>query len=82
MTVAMVGLIVSSIVNITLLPKPKKGRPLRILAMAFQWALVPFIATILGAAPAVDAQTRLMLGAYMEKKGFWVSEKLRSGRNR
>ena len=44
------------------------------LVHAFEWLLVPMIAIGLSAVPALDAQTRLMLGRYME---FWVTEKER-----
>jgi hypothetical protein len=37
--------------------------------------LVPVILLFLSALPALDAQTRLMSGRYME---FWVSDKRRS----
>ena len=39
-----------------------------------EWASVPLIAVLLSAVPALDAQTRLMLGRYLE---FWVTEKPR-----
>ncbi len=75
MSLAMVGLFASVFLNLILLPpRPPRYRKWRYFWMITQWALVPFIATILGAAPAVDAQTRLMLGKYME---FWVTEKAR-----
>jgi hypothetical protein len=41
---------------------------------ALEWLLVPVILVFLSAAPALDAQTRLMFGRYME---FWVSDKRR-----
>ncbi|MFA6600750.1 MAG: glycosyltransferase family 2 protein [Candidatus Omnitrophota bacterium] len=41
---------------------------------ALEWLLVPFILVFLSAAPALDAQTRLLFGRYME---FRVSEKRR-----
>ena len=34
--------------------------------------MVPLIAVLLSAIPALDAQTRLMCGRYLE---FWVTEK-------
>jgi hypothetical protein len=51
-----------------------KLRILKRIGHVFEWLLVPPISIIFGAIPALDAQTRLMLGKYME---FWVTEKKR-----
>jgi len=75
MTLAMIGLVVSMFLSlITLPPKPKKYKKRRYAGMVFQWILAPFIAPFLGAAPAVHAQTKIMLGKYMGE--FWVTEKI------
>ncbi len=42
--------------------------------LALEWFSVPLIVTFLSALPALEAQTRLMLGKYME---FWVTDKQR-----
>lgn len=78
MTLAMGGLLVAMTLTLLLLPPAPPGTPKRKYAyMVLQWGLVPFIASVLGSAPAVDAQTRLMLGKHLS---FWVTEKARSGR--
>ena len=75
MTFAMVGLVTSAIVSLKLLPPRPPGYPRRrFVAMVLQWILVPFTIIIFGAIPALDAQTRLMLGKYM---GFWITPKRR-----
>lgn len=63
MTIAMSGLIISATLTILLLPhKPKHYGPFRYALIILQWALVPLIATVLSAFPALDSETRLMLG--------------------
>jgi len=73
--IAMFGLVVSSMISLTLIPKrPEgKGRYLYVV-MALQWILVPITMIFFSAIPGLDAQTRLMLGRYM---GFWVTPKHR-----
>ncbi len=71
------ALFTTVILSLCLLPKEERfERPLikRIL-LSLEWALVPVVAVFLSALPALDAQTRLLLGRYME---FWVTEKRRS----
>lgn len=76
MTIAMFGLMISVSLTFFLLPpKPKKYSNWRYLNILLQWALVPFIAPIMGSLPAIDSQTRLMLGKYFGS--FWVTEKIR-----
>lgn len=55
------------------LPRPTSRRPLlRRILHALEWPLVPVITLFFSALPALDAQTRLMLGKRME---FWVAGK-------
>ena len=76
MTLAMIGLVVSMFLSFLLMPpRPSKYSRKRYLYMFFQWFLAPFIAPFLGAMPAVDSQTRIMLGKYFGE--FWVTEKIR-----
>lgn len=75
MTLAMIGLLISTMLTLQLLPpKPATYSAWRFVSMTFQWALVPLIATILSAIPALDAETRLMLGRDLE---FNVMKKTR-----
>ncbi len=75
MTVAMIGLVLSTAISIMLLPpKPSKYGSWRYLTVILQWILVPIIATVLSALPALDAETRLMLGRDLQ---FNVMQKTR-----
>ena len=75
LTLSTVGLVSSAILSMVLLPpKPPKFGKLKYLWMMIQWLLFPATTIFLGAIPAIDAQTRLMLGKYM---GFWVTPKNR-----
>lgn len=75
MSLAMVGLLFSAIFSTLLLPpKPKTKHWIRYVEMVAQWFLFPTCMIIFGSVPAIDAQTRLMLGKYL---GFWVTEKQR-----
>jgi hypothetical protein len=75
MSIAMVGMVTSSIISIALLPPrpPSFGR-WKMGLLALQWLLLPFTILFLSTIPAIDAQTRLMLGKYM---GFWSTPKAR-----
>lgn len=47
-------------------PRPKRWGPLQRFWSYIQWALIPVILVTIASIPAIDAQTRLMLGKYME----------------
>lgn len=67
------ALVITIIMSQLLLPRPPTRRPLLLrLRHAMEWLLVPFITLFFSAIPALDAQTRLMLGMRME---FWVAGK-------
>ncbi|PIQ82217.1 MAG: hypothetical protein COV76_04875 [Candidatus Omnitrophica bacterium CG11_big_fil_rev_8_21_14_0_20_64_10] len=72
---ASLSLATSVVLSILLLPRPKLRFSVARRALhLIEWLSVPLISILLSALPALDAQTRLMLGRYME---FWVTEKKR-----
>ncbi len=75
MLLAMGGLISSVIISLMMLPpRPPNFGKFRYVWMVLQWVLFPVNFIFFGAIPALEAQTRLMLGKYM---GFWVTPKSR-----
>lgn len=74
LTFASGGIIMCALISIALVPhNPKKGLWGQ-LALVAQWLLIPVVSIFLSAVPAIDAQTRLMFGRYLEYK---VTEKTR-----
>lgn len=75
MTIAMIGLVSSVYTSFLLLPpRPATYGKWRYLVMVGQWLLIPITLIFFGSMPAIESQTRLMLGKYL---GFWVTEKHR-----
>jgi cellulose synthase/poly-beta-1,6-N-acetylglucosamine synthase-like glycosyltransferase len=75
LTLAMIGLVGSCYFSLLLLPpKPPDYGKYKYLIFALGWLLLPIMMIFFSALPALDAQTRWMLGKYM---GFWPSEKIR-----
>ena len=71
--VAMLGLVVSSMISLSLTPpRPKQSSRFIYIVLVLQWIMVPFTMIFFSAIPGLDAQTRLMFGKYM---GFWVTPK-------
>ena len=74
-TFASIGLIVSILVSLKMLPKrPAKYKKGRNILMILQWILMPVTSIVYQSLAAFYAQTRLMLGKYMEK--FDVTKKV------
>ncbi|MBQ3293731.1 hypothetical protein IJG96_01180 [Candidatus Saccharibacteria bacterium] len=74
-TLAMIGLFVTILISFRMLPpRPAKYRKGRTLLMLFQWILMPITSILYQSLAAYYAQTRLMLGLYMEK--FDVTKKV------
>jgi len=74
-SLASVGIIVCMLISFLLLPKQGKVyKPFRMILHVLEWLAIPFIVLALSAIPALDAQTRFMLGKHME---FWVADKHR-----
>lgn len=77
MALAMIGVFVAGFINIFFLPtRPLKYKRSKWLAMILQWFLLPFTMIFFGSLPALDAQTRLMLGGKY-RLGFDVTYKHR-----
>ncbi len=75
MLIAMTGLFVSALLSVLIIPPhPKLKERWGRLRLMLEWLLLPLVAVPMGTLPAIDAQTRLMLGKYME---FWVTPKMR-----
>ena len=72
---AMIGLVITILTSLRMLPpRPKKYNKVKSLGMVLQWVLSPFVAIIYQSVAAFYAQTRLMIGRYMEK--FDVTKKV------
>lgn len=72
--VAIVGLLITVFVSLTMLPRrPRRYRKAKGIMMVLQWVLMPVNAIVYSSASAYTAQTKLLLGKYMEK--FDVTEK-------
>ncbi|MBI3804465.1 MAG: glycosyltransferase family 2 protein [Nitrospirae bacterium] len=75
LSVSLIGVVLSVFLCHALLPpRPPRYGQWRTASMTLQWALVPFSYIFLVGLPAVDAQTRMMLGKYLT---FWVTDKRR-----
>ena len=74
-TVASVGILITVLISFRMLPpRPAKYRKGRSILMIIQWILMPVTSILYQSLAAYYAQTRLMLGKYMEK--FDVTKKV------
>ncbi|MFH1036834.1 MAG: glycosyltransferase family 2 protein [Patescibacteria group bacterium] len=75
LTLAMLGLVGSIYFSMVLLPpKPPEYGKKKYLFFMVEWLLIPIILIFFYALPAIDSQTRWMLGKYL---GFWPTPKIR-----
>lgn len=78
LSLAWIGSIVSVFVSMRFLPpKPSGFKKTKYLWLIAEWFILPVSAFIWGSLPALEAQTRLMLGKYLT---FWVTPKKSAGR--
>ena len=74
-TIASAGLLITVLVSLKMLPKrPARYRKGRNILMVIQWILMPVTSILYQSIAVYYAQTRLMLGKYMEK--FDVTKKV------
>ncbi len=79
LTLAMIGIVSSAFTAILLLPpRPPEHGKWKYPLFVFEWCFIPVNMIFLGAFPALEAQTRLLLGKYM---GFWFTPKIRKIRS-
>lgn len=73
LSLAWVGLFVSIYVSLSFLPpRPKNIKKIKYLEMMADWIVTPISAIFFSSIPALESQTRLMLGKYLT---FWVTPK-------
>ncbi|NCU38981.1 glycosyltransferase family 2 protein [Candidatus Saccharibacteria bacterium] len=71
---AMIGLMVTIILSLTMLPpRPSRLKRRRSIGMVLQWVLMPLTAILYSSFASLNAQTHLMLGKYLDT--FDVTEK-------
>lgn len=73
LTLASVTIVITIFISlISLPPKPARYRGIKFVGMLAQWVLLPVTSMVFSAFAAINAQTRLMMGRYLE---FYVTEK-------
>ncbi len=74
LTIAMIGIIASAYYAFYILPPKPKKRRFNALLIFLEWIFLPLTMFFFTSLPALDAQTRWLLGKYMP---FWVTPKFR-----
>lgn len=70
-----IGIFISAAIGFVLLPpKPKRYSFFKYFELIIQWIFVPITGIFFGSIPALDAQTRMILGGRF-RLGFWVTPK-------
>ncbi len=73
LSLAWIGAMVSVYISLNFLPpKPAQFKKTKYVWLVAEWVILPVSAFIWGSLPALEAQTRLMLGKYLT---FWVTPK-------
>ncbi|MBI2426882.1 MAG: glycosyltransferase family 2 protein [Candidatus Kerfeldbacteria bacterium] len=79
MFLAMAGMASIALMSLTIIPpRPRYSSQYTHVVMLFQWLLLPISMVLFGSFPAIESQTRLMLGKYL---GFHVTKKVRKHAN-
>ncbi|MBI2623583.1 MAG: glycosyltransferase family 2 protein [Candidatus Liptonbacteria bacterium] len=82
MLAAMLGVVTAAALSIALLPpRPAWFHRRHAAVLALEWLLMPITLVVFGAIPALEAQTRLMLGGRF-RLGFWPTPKTRNRESR
>lgn len=72
--IAMAGLFVSIFISFKILPpRPERYKRHRSIWLVLQWVLMPVTSILYGSAAAINSQTRLLVGKYLER--FDVTDK-------
>lgn len=73
LSLAWIGAVISVYVSMRFLPpRPPQFKRTRYISLLLEWIVLPVSAFVWGSLPALEAQTRLMLGQYLT---FWVTPK-------
>lgn len=76
-SISMIGIASCAVLGVLLLPpKPEWFKKRYLIYFVLQWALIPLVLIVFGSVPALEAQTRLILGGKF-RLGFWVTPKSR-----